>query len=305
MPSDESVENTTAEGTTPEPPVQITSATGKIIPMAQTTINRLKAEEREKGKKVALAEFEAQAQALGFKGFEDMKNALARNKANSNRKAEQAVSNEKKHQPRDDRQNRRPQQNHAQVTQPRQEPVQNSERVSASDRPRVMAKLERENQRLLEEKRRLNSLRAGEEKRRRRLQRELDSQQAEMQLRMAAVGAGIRKDEDVDYALDLLRRTSRGKTAEELKGFDEHHFFSNLREQRPYLFGVEERPAATGQPPAPGQSENRSMAAPAPKSAGNGATGKITSDAMKLTQQEYGSRLRELGIVPPGGSYAS
>jgi hypothetical protein len=261
----------------------------KVLTIPTSVMARIKQEERERGSKQALEKLNAEARALGFKNYEDLKAAAARAKARN-------ASPVRTERPARDARTKRPGRDAEQ-----EEVVETSSERDAARKqhPRYLAKLERQNQKLLEDRKKLNRAQAYEKKQRLALQRALDAKEAEMALRIAAVRSGV---QDVDFAMHLLQQEVRGKSAEQLKNFDESKFFSNLRESRPYLFAVEERPASTGAP-------TKTAEGPAPKTApktpnaqekgnGNGAI-----DAMKLTPQEFQKLLAERGYTSPNGSY--
>ena len=146
-----------------------------------------------------------------------------------------------------------------------------------------------------ETQRRVNRARAGAERQAKQLQRQLDAQQAEADLRLAAVRAGV---QDVDYALHLLRKELRGKSPEELAKFDEGRWFSDeLRKRAPYVFGERQEPATTG-PAAAGAPK-----APPPNAAAaaNGASKQV--DVKKMSRQEYQEYLRKKGYNDPSAMF--
>lgn len=132
---------------------------------------------------------------------------------------------------------------------------------------------------------------AEETKQRKRLQRELDAREAEMELRVSAARHGCR---DVDYALALLKRQLGGSSEAELASFDEEQFFGkDLQKSHPYLFGVQSEPAQTA--PTVG------APAPAPKAdvAGTADADSKQVDARKMSREEYLAHLRSKGLAAP------
>lgn len=247
----------------------------KVLTIPSNAMTRIKAEERERGKKQAMKELDAQARAAGFKSFEEMQQAAIsakRGKAGSR----------------------------APATEPDEEepetPAPPANGKGAPAHPRIMKGYEKKIAQLTEEKRRLNRAVSHEEKRRKQLERELEAREAESALRIEAIRAGVK---DVDYAVELLRRSMVGKTAEQLRTFDEAKFFSDeLRKSHPYLYEVEQRPAQTGpsgdQPPAP---------KPAPVAKETADNGSI--DAKKLSREEYDKLLQSRGLLNPATATSS
>lgn len=276
---------------------------GTVLTIPSKAMAEIKAKERERGKQMAMAELEKQAKELGYRSFDDMKAAMAagatRREAGTTRRTEErpARTTERTQ----ERPTRTPERTPARDQQPAR-----AQQAAAAEHPRYTKKLEQENARLIEEKKRLNRLRAQAEKREKAAQRELQASQAEVQLRMTAFGVGIQAEADVDYALNLLRREVQGKTTKQLEALDERKFFEGLRETRPYLFGVETRPAETGsgppaqpviqKPPMPGQKPSGQRQNEAP-------TGRV--DALTMSPKELEAHYRKMGITPPNGSYPS
>lgn len=130
--------------------------------------------------------------------------------------------------------------------------------------------------------------------------RERDNALVESELRVAAVRVGV---VDQDYAIHLLRKQMKGKTAKELESFDEIKYFTGLRETHPHLFMVETRPITTGN----GQATNDGASAkPAPKPGAQtqaDVDGK-TVDAKNLSREEYEKRLANLGVANPSVGYS-
>jgi len=166
------------------------------------------------------------------------------------------------------------------------EPVRQTKPSNNTSRPHAPDKNDKELQRLSRERDELAKRMKYETERRKELQQEKEALEAEMSLREAAVQVGVK---DIDVAIELLRRDTKGKTEEELRTFDEHKFFAGLRETRPYLFNEVLKPATTGtgagNPPAP-KPEEATQA---------GAQGSQI-DARKMSREEYQNRLASLGL---------
>ncbi len=269
-----------ASGTSGE---AITTAGGKVLPLSQQTINRMRQEEREKGKRSALRELDKEAQAMGFKDHADLRAAAARMKGRAAPPTGAAATSEE---PAD-----------ADATAPNKRPAP----VSAD---RSALKWEKQVAQLTEEKRRLNKAVAAGTKRTLELQRNLDAEQAANQLRLVAVREGVH---DVDYALELLTRAYRGKTEKELASFDELKFFKeDLRKSHPFLYGIVAEPAGQrveaakdGNPagtPVPGKKE---IVAP------NGKSLRERMLSGEIKADEYTRLMRERGLVDPqfGSTY--
>ncbi len=129
----------------------------------------------------------------------------------------------------------------------------------------------------------------------------LAQQQTEMELREIAIKTGVT---DLDYAMTLLRRELKGKSAEDLKDFKPGDFFEGQREARPYLFSEVKVPATTGTEDGAATPPPQTPAAAA-QTAANGA--KV--DATKMSQEEYDAYLRKRGwsknATTPGGDRAT
>lgn len=223
----------------------------KILTIPSNAMSKIRQEERNKGKNAALADLDKRAKALGFADFAAMEQSFSKKSAPEPAEAS---------------------------GEPAEKPDKN---------PRNAARLERENLRLIEDRRRVNRLRAHAEKQTKSLQRKLDATEAENQLRIAAVRAGVA---DPNYALHLLREKMTGKTITELEGFDETKFFDEeLRGSHPHLFKVESRPATTG---TSGDSVARGAKAQA------AGTGKAL-DARTLSNEDFAKLLASRGLSMP------
>ena len=231
---------------------------GKLITIPQSSMKRIKSEERERGARQALLE---QAKSMGFDSWVEAKGALDAAKA---LKTSPRVS---------ERGNR---------------PQASAPKPGAKDESGVLRMMRRDNERLLENQKRLNRARSSEEKRRRQIEREKDALEAEHALRLAAVRAGV---QDTEYALHLLRKEMVGKNQEQLRGFDEEKFFSeHLRQKHPYLYSTQDRIANTGAPPA-----QRPSTSTAPSS-----TTLPAIDGLKLSREDLEKRLKAHGLAMPG-----
>lgn len=162
----------------------------------------------------------------------------------------------------------------------------------------TQAKVEREKQEWEEERKRLLRRSAISEKARRQAQRERDQAVVDSELRVAAIRAGV---QDTDYALHLLRRDMKGKTAKDLESFDEEKFFVGLKKSHPSLFAVETRPATTGNGSNP---ETTSKPPPTAKETTKQTTSNEIVDARKLPRDEYEKRLQSLGVQNPAVGYS-
>lgn len=129
---------------------------------------------------------------------------------------------------------------------------------------------------------------------RKRLQRALDSKEAEISLRDAAYRAGV-KGTEISVALHLLSEELQGKSEDELKSFDENKFFLDQKAARPYLFGEVVRLATTGA---------SAGGAPAPLKPGEAS--QVTAqgsqiDARTMSREDYQKLVRSRGfnVVAP------
>lgn len=165
----------------------------------------------------------------------------------------------------------------------RENPQQNANR---NDR-RGAERWEKERATVLKENEDLKRrLRASEEGRKEALKL-ADSRDAEMELRTAALMAGIK---DPEFAIRLLTRELQGKTEEDLAKFDEGKFFEGLRSTRPYLFGEVVKPATTG---------NGAGGAPPTPKPGDATQGNVQAnqvDARKMSKEEFMKHLQARGL---------
>lgn len=138
-----------------------------------------------------------------------------------------------------------------------------------------------------------------EEKRRKTSDRKLLAKEAEMEIQLIAVDAGITGKEDLKIALMLLTSNLREKQGE--KGFDmseysEADFFQGLKERRPHLFGEKIVPATTGT----GAGGEDTPLEPKPGEVITKNAEDTHFDASKATPDEYRARLKELGLNGSG-----
>ena len=253
----------------PAPVERTATATAKVISLPTASFARIKSEAVNRGRRLAEQESDKRAVALGYQNSADMLTQLERRAARAkSQPVEPALdlADDDAEQPSQNRQkNDLAQQAHA----------------------RAVVKLEREKLQLLEDRKRLGKMRTLEIKRNRKLQRQLDANEAESQLRLAAARAGV---QDVDYALHLVRRNMSGKAAAELEKFDENAYFSSeLRKSHPYLYGVDVQPAHTGHSAGPAQ---KTLPEKAP-------IDMAPVDARKLSPQEYEQHLKKRGLARP------
>jgi len=111
-------------------------------------------------------------------------------------------------------------------------------------------------------------------------------------LSIAAAYAGVRH---IDFAIDMLNKQMKGKSEQELSGFDENKFFSGLKQTHPFLFHAEQQLATT----APTGSETTAPAAGSTVTVTQKAVDDKTIDARKLSQDEYQALLRKHGLTNP------
>lgn len=192
-------------------PALPTLAGGKNVVLPSASLGKLKAEQRERGKREAMAELEAKFKSAGFSSMDEALAAMANARATPQKPTPQAQPPQSK------------------------PPVEQQARSAGGN--------DKQAQRAAREREQLAKKFAQEQAQRRRLQRTLEAKEAEYALRETAVSKGVR---DVDYALRLLQRELEGKDETALAAFDEAKFFDGLRAERPYLFGETVIPANTG-----------------------------------------------------------
>lgn len=282
---------------------QVVNASGRVLPMKQTTIESLKRKERERGKQDAMKEFEDRAKQYGFGTLDDVFKAMADRRDTGNRNGNgnangngggqqqarngQGDQNGRQAKPKDDRnRNGNGQRNNGQGNgsangngqgQPQ------TQRQDRRDRQRE-AKLEAERTERLREKRR-----------REESERKLQATEAEFELKFLAKDLGIK---DPDYAVSLFVRECQGKSQEDLDKMDERKFFEGLKETRPHLFVDPVVPANTG---TTAQGNGNGNAPPPPGAARVNTAGAQAGqfDARKATREEYQAELKKRGLKAP------
>lgn len=126
------------------------------------------------------------------------------------------------------------------------------------------------------------------ERRMRQIEAEAEVSQLDLAYRRTAIRHGA---EDVDYVVSLYSRAVQTAGA----AFDEEKFFTDLRQQKPFLFGEARAPVNTGTaggtPPAPGPGVVSREAA---------QNGRV--DARKMSPEEYRAHLAKRGLSLAGGA---
>jgi len=259
--SEVSVSNATAPTTTSNvqaaDPSLPTLGGGKNVVLPSASLGRLKAEQRERGKREAMAELEAKFKSAGFGSLDDAIAAMA-----AARNGGQQTASKK------------PQQQKQEVQ------TSSIEQPGGKNDRRQMERLQREREQFAKRY-------SQEQAQRRRLQRQLEAKEAEMALRETAVGKGVR---DVDYSLRLLQRELEGKDDAALAAFDEAKFFDTLRSSHPYLFGETVVPATTGTGVGSAPSAPKAGAV----TQAQGQAGK--ADARSISSDEFQKLLRARGL---------
>jgi hypothetical protein len=265
-PAAEPASSDTTEATPP-------GRTNKVITMPTGRMAQLKREEREKGKRAALAALDADAKALGYASHEDMMQKLKASKGRPPATRTAPVSA-----PADDDEDQTPAAPPAPSGKGRQ------------------TRAERELARAQEQRRAANRARAAAEKRARALERQREADRAEHELRLVAVGAGVK---DTDYALTILQRKLQNMSQAELEKFDEEKFFSaDLRKSHPYLYETQQQPVTTSPMSDTKPVTTTPSATPPSKPAANTPAGD-KKDARTMSKQEYDALLRARGLTPP------
>jgi hypothetical protein len=237
------------------------AADNKTLQLPTSAFAKIKADAQEKGRKAAQAELAEKAKAFGFANMDEMFAALESVKSGGEQEAAPAAP--KAQGPKAQQQGGKPQQS------------KQSDTVSA-EALRVAKELERA---------RKEAEKASREARRYRQQ--LEEQQATAEIEKVALQAGVR---ELDFTVDLLKRTLSTKTEEELASFSVDQWFAGLRSQRPYLFGEAPRvPATTG-------TGGEAPKAPAPGQAAAAAAQNSQFDGRKATSDAVRARLAQLGV---------
>jgi hypothetical protein len=266
-----------SNGTVDAPPPTVGG--GKNIVLPRDAFNSRISAAAERGKRAAMAEADEQAKKHGFASMQDAFSTLAALKSGQANGRTNGQPKPPKREPAVEA-----------TTQPDVDPDErrpnggDSQRRSWKEQRKLEAQMERaQKEREAERRNRLH-----EERRRKDAERRAEALEAEMAIREQAIMAGVK---DVGYAVHLLRQNIEGKTADELKGFDEVKFFDELRGKQPYLFGERVVPVTTGTggkgteptPPKPGQTMS-----------GQAAAGQV--DAKKMNNKEFNEHMAKRGL---------
>lgn len=283
----ETPETTHAAGDDPTPaeaaPAQPSADTpipkpaSKVLTIPTARMGEIKKAERERGRLDVQRQYDDTAKKLGYDSHDDLMAAL--------------------------------QEQHTQGTLSRREaePADydtDTDVASAPDAPtprrsRGARQRTPDHEKLLTERRKLNQARAHDKQQRDALKEEMNAQQAEHELRFAAVRAGIGEEADVDFAVNCLRREIKDKTADDLHDFSpEEYFGKKLRKARPYLYGETTREATSSPPPAETGS-NGGPPAPFDKNVQTSGGTATVIDAKTLSVQDYEALLRKQGYNLP------
>lgn len=252
---------------------QVVTKGGKVLPMAQTTIDKIKREAIERGKRGAALEWENKAKALGYDSVDEMLKAAERAK-------KQAAKPKQKPKPQ------------------QQQQAQQQNNNGNNDR-RPNDRRDREVQERLDRERRQ---RIAAQHRAEQAERDQWAAEANGQLARIAIRSGCK---DEEYAITLMNRDLERKQAtmspveyeKYLKEFDEVKYFDGLKKTHPHLYVETIVPATTGTvqtndaPPPPG-------AGAVVQRAANGAQ----KNARNMSKDEYREELRRRGLQPPGVS---
>lgn len=256
----------------------------RVLQIRESSMARIKEEERTKARKAHQAELDRMAQSYGYRSHADLVAKLERDKAAASQRPRQRASAPQEPELED---------TDADDADPPAPAANRSERT-----PRALARLEREKKAALDALRQANRARNHAERERRRLQQERDAAEAEHELRLAAVRAGV---SDVDYAMHLLRSHCAGKSQEELAAFDENAYFATeMRKTHPYLYKVEEQLADTSVTPAGGKGGNAPPKPADPTKPPTGGGDGAPVDVRRMSRTEYEAHLRKRGLTPPG-----
>lgn len=260
----------------------------KVYQVPESEFRKLKDKAHQKGFDAATAEFVSKAKEAGFKSIEEAFNEVAQMKA----RLEELESQEPVH---EEPTMTKPKNSNKRNGRTRQSAPQNGERKTStrSNGKRNDSRYEKEIARLSRDKTKATEKWRREERKRKELQRKLDAQSAEMELRQVAVQQGCK---DVDYAIRLLTREAAKKSPEERAEFDEVEFFKGLKQSKPYLFGEEKVPATTGT----GAGSEDTPPEPKPGDVSTSAAGTQQFDARTATPDEVKARLKQLGLKTSG-----
>lgn len=264
---------------------------GNVVTLASSAISRIRQEERQRGERRALARLDEEARKLGFKSHAALVEAAGRRRAGTRQAVPDDDGDEDS--ARHARSGRNPGRAGRDDAGRRREGAAPDPREDHQLR-RTVADLQHK---LAEEQRRARRLAARastETKTRKRLARLSAAKEAELELRMAAVRAGI---SDVDYAVAQVQKHTRTLKDSELAAFDEHKFFLSMKKTQPYLFRAANVPAGDGDP-----------AGSAPPKGNNGtgvgegnAPKDEPADARLMSQADYQTTLKKLGYTNPAG----
>lgn len=246
-----------AASTAPDPEALVKTS-GKVITMPTSAMAKIKQQERERGRRLALKENDETAKRMGYKDFADMKQNGKRQRNDQPAPARTAPA-------------------------PTNTPAPAQSRQGRTNDQRI--------QQMQEERKKALRGRAQTEKRLRQLEHEKLAQEAEWELKLAAVKCGVR---DVDYAVALIKRATVNMTTEQLDQFDENDYFAKtLRQSHPYLYGEHVVPAHTST-----EQQSDDAAPPPPKAATATKPGEKPGvvDANKLTKEEFDALLRKQGL---------
>jgi len=248
------------------------SAEPKVLTIPSSAMKNLKAEERERGRTDALRALDVEAQGLGFANHAEMKAFVQQTRAGTPPAAPAPAA----------------------PAQPAAEPAAQDPSALASQKERELTVAR---DKALDEKKRLNRANAKTERENRQLKQQLIEQEVSTELKLAAKDAGV---VDVDYAVEVLKRSIKGMSEAELQGFDEGKFFrEQLRQSHPHLYQVEQRPVTTGT----GNTPTAKPGAPS-KTVDPNAASKV--DAKAMSPQDFQALLRKRGLSDPatGGMLA-
>lgn len=224
-PTDDDTETTQGDGTSGEPKPK------KVLTIPSDRVKKIKDKAFKKGQNQAKRQLDEQAQAAGFKDWNDFlasrQNAQPKNGKGAHMAAAATVTKD---------------------PETRQPPAATPTDGGPNDRSlrRQVERLTRENGRLSEAKKRESHQRGIAEKRVKELEQSIASMEAEHELQISALHAGVSPDH-LDYAMSRLQKELGSKDEAALKSFDPSSYFKGLKDQHPYLFGTVTKPAETSQ----------------------------------------------------------
>lgn len=262
---------------TDQPVEEITTRQGKTIPMARTTIDKLKRQHLEKGRKSAQDEIEKRAMDMGFATSEEMFEAFKKQKAaQANREKSQAAKPVAMSQ-----QNGNGKKN--ENTKPNR-----SEQSGDRRQQELTVRLERER------KERIKAQRKAEQ-----AQQETWAAEAHGELKIMAMKAGIK---DPDYGVELWTRecTSKRDRLEQaeydkwLNETNEQDYFVGLGKTHPHLFQETIVPATTG--------TEKTGSAPPPPGAGQviqANANAARTNVRGMSREDYQQEVKRRGLKMP------